>query len=546
MIANGTRGLLALGRDETLRAMALAAVPAALLILLAPTGGDAAAHLYRTLLVREGVYVWDNLWFAGQYPLASYSLLYYLPAAVVGNIPLVFCAVLVSAALFASISIREWGAAALWPARAFSLLAAGPLFTGTYSYALGLAAMLAALRALQAGRAWLGVVFAALTLGFSPLAFIFLCLVLLAVLIARRRVDVSLLAVGGGLAVLVATQVASFWLFPSEGEYPFRTFELVTVLTVSALGAFLAVRARGGSVLAALFALWGVASLVVFFVPEPVGENLTRMRAFVFPVMLLTALLARFRPRALAVAALAAALAYNVVPYAKALPERTSRPAGEEFWAPALAFLRTHATPDFRVEVVPTYDHWEAYWLPRAGFALARGWYRQLDIAQNAVLYKKPLSAPSYRDWLKRMGVKYVLLPETRLGKKGADWEAQLLRSRRLGLTEVFSSPDWRIFEVPRATKILTGPGVAQLSVFEHRRIAGTATARGTYRLRVSYMPYWEVRRGAVCVGRAQDGMTQLHVYRPGPFTLALDQGPTDLVRSALGSGADCTPADRK
>jgi hypothetical protein len=246
------------------------------------------------------------------------------------------------------------------------------------------------------------------------------------------------------------------------------------------------------------------------------------------------------------VTALAAALAYNVVPYAKALPERTSRPAGEEFWAPALAFLRAHATPDFRVEVVPTYDHWEAYWLPRAGFALARGWYRQLDIAQNSVLYKQPLSAQSYRDWLKRMGVKYVLLPETRLGKKGADWEAQLLRSRRLGLTEVFSSPDWRIFEVPRATKILTGPAAAQLSVFGHRRIAGTATERGTYRLRVRYMPYWEVRRGAVCVGRTQDGMTQLHVYRPGPFTLALDQGPTDLVRSALGSGADCTPADRK
>src|SRR5687767_10229975 len=85
MIANGTRGLLALGRYEALRSMALAAVPAALLIALTPTGGDAAAHLYRTLLVREGVFVWDNLWFAGQYPLASYSLLYYLPAALVGN-----------------------------------------------------------------------------------------------------------------------------------------------------------------------------------------------------------------------------------------------------------------------------------------------------------------------------------------------------------------------------------------------------------------------------------------------------------------------------
>jgi hypothetical protein len=540
MIANGTRGLLSLGRYEALRAMALAAVPAALLILLTPTGGDAAAHLYRTLLVREGVYVWDNLWFAGQYPLASYSVLYYLPAAVVGNVPLVFCAVLASAALFASVSIREWGEAALWPARAFSLLAAGPLFTGTYSYALGLAAMLAALRALQAGRAWLGVAFAALTLGFSPLAFIFLCLVLLAVLVARRRVNVSLVAVGSGLAVLVAAQAASFWLFPSEGEYPFRTLELVTVLTVSGLGAFLALRARGGNVLAALFALWGFASVVVFVVPEPVGENLTRLRAFVFPVMLLTAMLARFQPRVLAVAALAGALAYNVVPYAKAFPERTSRPAGEEFWAPALSFLHAHSSPDFRVEVVPTYDHWEAYWLPRAGVALARGWFRQLDIAQNAVLYKKPLSARAYNAWLRRMGVKYVLLPETRLGKKGAEWEAQLLLSNRLGLPVVYSSPDWLIYEVPRAVKILTGPAPASLEAFGHERIAGTAEKRGVYRLRVRYMPHWEVRRGQVCVAPAPDGMTRLHVYKAGAFTLALDQRPTDLVRAALGSGSDC------
>jgi hypothetical protein len=532
--------LISLGRYEALRAMALAAVPAALLIALAPTGGDAAAHLYRTLLVREGVYVWDNLWFAGQYPLASYSLLYYLPAALVGNVPLVFCAVLASAALFASISIREWGEAALWPARVFSVLAAGPLFTGTYSYALGLAAMLAALRALQAGRAWLGVGFAALTLGFSPLAFIFLCLVLVAVLVARRRVSVSLLAVGGGLALLAAVEAASFWFFPSEGEYPFRVLELVSVVGVSALGAALALRARGGGVLAALFALWGLGSLIVFFVPTPVGENLTRLRSFVFPVMLLTALLARFRPVALAAVAVAAALAYNVVPYAKAFPERTSRPAGEAFWAPALEFLQSHRSADYRVEVVPTYDHWEAYWVPRAGFALARGWYRQLDMAENPVLYDKPLSARGYRTWLRRMGVRYILWPQTRLGKKGAAWEAQLLRSRPDGLVEVYRSRDWRIFEFRQAVPILTGPGLAWLDAFGHERIAGWTTTPGVHKLRVRYMPYWEVRRGGVCLERAPDGMTRLHVRRPGPFTLALNQQPAALVRSALNSRAGC------
>lgn len=93
-------------RREMLIAGMLACAGAALLVVLAPPTGDAPAHLYRTLLVKQGVFVWDNLWYGGHYPIASYSLLYYLPAALVGNLPLVFAAVVVSAALFASIVER--------------------------------------------------------------------------------------------------------------------------------------------------------------------------------------------------------------------------------------------------------------------------------------------------------------------------------------------------------------------------------------------------------------------------------------------------------
>jgi hypothetical protein len=37
-----------------------------LIVAAVPAGGDAAAHLYRTLLVHSGTFVWDNLWFSGQ------------------------------------------------------------------------------------------------------------------------------------------------------------------------------------------------------------------------------------------------------------------------------------------------------------------------------------------------------------------------------------------------------------------------------------------------------------------------------------------------
>src|SRR5918911_2580007 len=87
----------------------IAGMAAALLVTVGPAGGDVPAHLYRTLLVRENVYLWDNLWFAGQYPLVSYSLLYYPVAAVVGNLTLVIASVVASAVLFERICSREWG-----------------------------------------------------------------------------------------------------------------------------------------------------------------------------------------------------------------------------------------------------------------------------------------------------------------------------------------------------------------------------------------------------------------------------------------------------
>jgi hypothetical protein len=521
-------------RREVLLAGGVACVGAALLVALGPQTGDAPAHLYRTLLVREGVFVWDNLWYGGHYPLASYSLLYYLPAALVGNVPLVFGAVVVSAALFASIVEREWGAAGRWPARAFAVLAVGPIFVGTYSYALGLAAGLGSLRALQGGRRRLAAGAAALTLGFSPLAFVFLCLVLLA-LVLVRRVGRHTVTFAAAIAVIAAIQLAALAFFPSSGPYPFRALELAAVLTVSILGAELARRARHGAVLAAFFLVWGAASIVMFTVSTPVGENLTRLRSVVFPVMLMTAFVARFRPRWLAGLALSTALVYNIAPYAGAALDRTDvRAADRSFWAPAVDFLSDRSTPSYRVEVVPTFDHWEAYWLPRAGIPLARGWYRQIDIARNELFYEKPLAPSAYRRWLRRMGVRFVVLPNTRLGQKGEEREAALLRSGRSGLRSVFRSPQLEIFEVPQPQPILTGPGSPVVTRLDHAGIEGRLPRAGSYELKIRYTRYWRVRAGAVCVDRAAGGMTTLRAIRPGRFWLAVPEGPGALVRSLV------------
>jgi len=506
-------------RVEPIVAAALAAVASAAVAILAPPGGDAAAHLYRTELLREGVALWDNNWFGGQYPLASYSLLYYLPAALVGNVPLVAGAAVVAAALFAAIATDEWGERARWPARVFGVLAAGPLYTGTYSYALGLAAAIATLRLLQLGRGRAAIVAAALALGFSPLAFAFLCLVLGAVALGRR--PSGTVATGAALALVAAAELAVIAVFPTDGRYPFSPYSLAAVVGVAGLGAALAWRADHARVLAPFFVLWAAACVVAFVVPSPFGDNLARLRGVVFPLVLLAALLASFRPRALAVAALAAAAVYNFGPDVSALPKRIDdRPtATAGFWQPALDYLRAHSTPNHRIEVVPTFGHWEAYFVPRAGFVLARGWYRQLDLAENPELYAEPLEPQRYHAWLRKLGVRFVLLPNARLGPLGADREAELLRSGRSDLRLVHASADWSIYELARATPIVTGPAKSRLTFVGHDRVTGSVDAPGEYLLRIRHTPHARVR-GPVCLRRGSDGMTVLVARSAGRFEI--------------------------
>ena len=525
-------------RRELLLGAALTAAFAGLVLAVGPAPGDAPVHLYRTFLVRDGALVWDNFWYSGTYPLASYSLLYYLPAALVGNLPLVFAAAVASTVLFSSIALREWGSAALWPSRIFGVLAAAPLFTGLYAYTLGFVAMLATLKLLQLRRPWLAGIVAALTVGFSPLAFAFLCLIVGSYAVSRRRIARRHLWFGVALGLAAAIEVAALLLFPGAGGgvYPFHWIDFVAVLGVTTLGLLIARRARGAGPLVAFYALWGLGSVVVYIVPTPLGDNWTRLSAFVFPVMLLTASLAGFQPRRLVVLALAAAFAFNLVPYALLVPSRLGNDTQQaSFWRPAIGFLRQHDRPGFRVEVVPTAEHWEAYWIPKSGFPLARGWYRQLDVADNPTLYAKHLDATAYRHWLRSAAVRYVLLSTTApLDWEGGPQEARLLRAPGSGLKAVFRSRDWTIYELPHATPLLTGPASPVITSFGHTAIRGQVFAAGRYLMRAHYSPYLRLQGGG-CVAPGPDKMTYLDLTGPQRFALSVPGTPDGLVRELVG-----------
>jgi hypothetical protein len=411
------------------------------------------------------------------------------------------------------------------------------MFTGLYAYSLGFAAMLGTLKLLQLRRLRLAVLVAALTVGFSPLAFAFLCLIVGSYAVSRRQVTRRHLWFGAGLAVAAGIEVLALVVFPAgTGVYPFHWIDFVSVLGVTILGVLVARRARGGAPLVAFFALWGLGSVVVYLVPSPLGDNWTRLSAFVFPVMLLTASLARFRPRRLVLLALAGAFAYNVVPYALLVPSRLDNNTQQaSFWRPAIGFLRAHDQPGYRVEVVPTAEHWEAYWIPKSGFPLARGWYRQLDQADNPALYATHLHAAAYRRWLRANAVRYVLLSTTApLDWDGGPQEERVLRSRHSGLKRVFQSTNWAIYELPHATPLLTGPANPIVTSFGHTAIRGEVFAAGRYLLRNHYSPYLRLK-GTGCVALGPDKMTVLDLKGPQRFALSVPGTPDGLLRELFG-----------
>jgi hypothetical protein len=258
-----------------------------------------------------------------------------------------------------------------------------------------------------------------------------------------------------------------------------------------------------------------------------------RVQLLAFPLMLLAALLAEMRPRLLVAFALSVAFVYNVAPYGLMAAERRAGDLRDRAaWAPPLAFLRAHDGPNYRVEVVPTHEHWEAYYVPAAGFALARGWYRQIDIAQNPLLYRDRISPRAYRSWLRRNAIRFVLLPKQGLDGSGALAEAELLRSGRSGLRVAFRNALWTIYALPKATPILSGGLLTELG---HDRIAGSVSERGSYLLRIRYMPYWRLGRGDVCVTPASGGAaTTLHALRAGRFELVSDERPGEVLENVV------------
>ena len=515
-------------RSELLGCALIGGMCALAVVLFAPPPQDLAAHVYRASLVSHGVLLWDNYWYTGTYPLVTYSLLAPVLSALVGVSALVVGCTAASGALFAALATREWGADARWPSRAFAAAASLPLLPGLDAYVVGVPLTLAALVALQRARRGLALVCAALTLAASPLAFLFLLGVAAAVMLSGRGGRRTIALIGAGLAGLAMLEVfLMLVVFPGAGVYPFLVWHLLAVVGLAAAGSMLAFRDRATRPIALLLCGWGLASLAAYLLPNPVGDNLARLRYAVFPLLLL--LVVRRPRRTLAALAAAAALVYAAAPdLIQVGGQADAASSHARAWTPAISYLLRHVPPGAR---------WESYYLPTRGIPLARGWFRQTDMARNRLLYRPSLTRAAYRGWLEQSAVQFVLLTPYPLDDHGARAEERLLHSRGT-LPIVWRHAGFTIYATPHAARLMTGAAGVRVTNFSHDRITGVARRGGSDVLRVAYSPYWSATGAASCVERGRSGMSLVRFTHAGAFSLAITRSPITIVHRV--SDPDC------
>jgi len=282
--------------------------------------------------------------------------------------------------------------------------------------------------------------------------------------------------------------------------------------------------------------------LLFLLVSTPVGSNVERYGVLLAGPLLLCARLEwggegrRRRAFDVGGALVAAMIGVWVVwgPVRETKAVAGSPATSAAYYEPVLRFLDGIGGPPVRIEVPLTRSHWEAARL--AGrVSLARGWDKQLDTRYNRVLLGSRLTAASYRAWLGREAISYVVLPDVALDPSSAR-EGRLIRGGLPFLRRVFASRHWRVFEVRGATPLLSGPG--RLTRLGYDSFAFDAQRAGRFLVRVHFTRYWTLTRGQGCVERADGGWTWVSVGSPGEVVVGAD---FSFARAFEPDGGSCS-----
>jgi hypothetical protein len=553
-----------LGRLSWLPAVALSVAFTALVLAWDPHVRDLAAQTFRTELFEQGGFaIWNGSWYGGHYTL-TYSVLFPPLAALLGPRLVGALAVVASAYLFDRLVREQWGESAHWATLWFGVGAVSLLISGRLTFALGVAFGLLALRCLQrqrpgqAAAAALGCALA------SPVAAAFLGgIVLAATLAGGMRHRAATAAVGAtALVVVIALNLA----FPETGEFPF-VFSSFIAVPLWCAGALLITRGLPGEQrFRAVVAAYLLAATVAWLVPNPLGGNAARLGAL-FGGPVLAAILLSRRPvpgaapsegasatgdpapgrilpgaahRVLVAMVLVGSLYWQVFPGVRDIAQAGGDPStSAAYYQPLRQWLNDHGGRHSRIEVPPTFNHWEAAYLAPS-FGLARGWLRQLELTRDDIFYEERLRHAQYEWWLRHNGVRYVAVPDARL-----DYSARA--ERALILTEPdylrlrWTSEHWRVYELrdPGPLVVATGASQGRMLRLGTDSFAVRVAEPGRFLVRVRYTPFWSVDSGAACVGEAGD-WTVLRADSPGTVRVSIDFTPGRILDGMLGRRGDC------
>ncbi|GAA0471973.1 MFS transporter [Streptomyces sp. NPDC046215] len=510
----GLRGRLVrvrrtLARRPVLTTLLVAAALHVLWVFVfANSGGDLAAQDgWAEFALQHPESAYNLSWYGGMHPV-SYSVISPYLMAQLGVRTTMMIAGTASAGLLALLLVRSRVLRRpLWPALYGTLALTCNAISGRVTFGLGTMFGLAALALIFAwparwrsegryrwGRALLAAVAAALATASSPVAGLYVGIVAAALWLGKRRP--AAYALGLAPAVVVAL---SAWLFPFSGTQPMGFGSAVLPLLSGVFGVVFApkewrtVRMASG--------LYTLGVLLVWLIPSQIGTNISRL-GMIFGGVVLVAVLAegKLPPRAellrsarkwtVTVLALVTITTWQAVTTISDIIHTTPAASWARELAPLVDRLERVGAERGRVEVVPARSHREASALaPYVN--LARGWNRQADLKRNPLFYEPGMLTPSsYRAWLDRWAVHYVVLP-TGEPDNAAKEEAKLVSKGQPYLREVWSDDNWRLYEVDAPTPLADPPASVERALANELTI--TVKSAGPVLIRIPYSPWLSV-----------------------------------------------------
>lgn len=461
-----TRARRLLRHPVTIATAAAAVTHVLWFLFFANSGGDIAAQdAWAEFVGRHPGTAYNLAWYGGMHPV-SYSVVSPYLMSVLGVRSTMMIVGTVSAALTALILVRVRAVRnplACSLAGVFAYLCNA--LSGRVTFGLGMMFAVGAVAAVfcwphrwrykRWAKAAVAAPLAALATASSPVAGLFLGVVAAALFLHKRRPG----AYAIGLAPVAVVALSSL-LFPFSGTQPMSLGTVSLPFFFSVL-VFVLVP-RDWSTVRTAAAVYGLGTVLTYFVDSQIGSNVTRM-AMLFAGIVLLAALPFTVPRSRRWYALVLAFAgLNFWIGFKGVDDIV-RTTPDASWARSLAplvnQLQQVGAERGRVEVVPASSHREASAL--ATYNLARGWNRQADMKRNPLFYDDTLDAVNYRQWLDRWAVHYVVLPTGR-PDGGAERETELVGKGLSYLREIWSDENWKLYRVLEPTPLADPPATVE------------------------------------------------------------------------------------